>query len=420
MSNKNEAALLEKACAEKLLSRWPGSRIIRTTINGNGGIEFVLELADGGVGVIDKKNQKASSKNAKSSLGWSLSRTEPELYQAILRAIRLNHPIFHATYTSSRIYDKKDKKCVTGFKLSLSRATSKLTWDDMFPDVPLPDEARWTVASQSAKKQGRYLVVVHTLKDGRAKQVNEYKIEIEKISRALYDSTIAFKTFPFNIPHSHKITENKSVTYDRGIDEWEQHVELKGLLEDSNVQSKNCSNCRTSFFDTSSQDLCYTCFTAEQPVTRARAVTLCKQAEKLASQSEWKQTADSIKQLQQDWRQLKSLSKDDSDKLWKRFRTATQTFFDRQTAYFDKLDKQKNQNRKKAVGLIKEAQRWSGSDDWRQAAEEIKDLQKRWKDVNPLPREDADKLWHNFREVCQAFFDRRTAYYDEKNRAARR
>ena len=276
MSSKGEGALLEESCKKKLLSRWPDSRFIRTTKNASGSIDFVIELADGGVGIIERRSQKASSKNTKMGMDWSLSRTEPELYQAILRAIRLNHPIFHASYSSSRIFDKKKK--LTGFKLGLSRATVKLSWHDMFPDDPLPAEAQWTVAAQSVKKQGRYLVVVHTLKNGRAKQLNEYKIEIGKISKALYDSTLTFKTFPFNIPHSHKITEKNSVTYNRSIDEWEQHVELKGLLEESRVQSKHCSNCRVTYYDTSSHEYCYSCFTAEQSNTRSKAVKLCKQA----------------------------------------------------------------------------------------------------------------------------------------------
>jgi hypothetical protein len=420
MTGKTERDLLEESCKEKLLSRWPDSRFIKTSMSGVNGFDYAIELADGGVGIVEKKRQNKTSKNTQVCKGWSLGQIEPGLVQAILRAHRLNHPIFHVTYSSSRLYDKNKNKKLTGFKISLARTTLKLTWQDIFPEDPLPADARWTLSGQSVKKKGGYLVVVHTLKDGRAKQVNEYRIEIEKISKAIYDSTLTFKTFPFNIPHSHKITEKNCVTYDRSIDEWEQHVGQKGLLEESRVQSKRCNNCDTSFFDTSSQELCYSCFTTEQSITRDKAIKLCKQAEKLARQTDWKQTAQAIKQLQQDWRQLKSIPKDDSEKLWKRFQTATQAFYDRQTAYFDKLDGQRNKNRKKAEALIEEAQRWSGSDDWKQADEELKNLQKQWKNVNPLPREDADKLWHRFREACQGFFDRRAAYYAKKNRAPRK
>jgi hypothetical protein len=281
-------------------------------------------------------------------------------------------------------------------------------------------ESNWTIAGQSAKKRGGYLVVLHTLKDGRSKQVHEYKIEIEKISKAIYDSTLTFKTFPFNIPHSHKITEKRSVTYDRSIGEWEEHVDQKGLLEESKVQSKVCSNCSAPFFDTSSHELCCSCFTAEQSVTRKKAIKLCKQAEKLASKTDWNQTADAIKQLQADWKQLKSVPREDSEKLWNRFQTATQFFFDARSKYFDQQDKLRIANRKKALALIKKARRLSGSEDWKRAAEEIKDLQKQWKNVNPLPREDADDLWREFQGECQKFFDRGAAHFDNQNRAPRK
>jgi hypothetical protein len=120
--------------------------------------------------------------------------------------------------------------------------------------------------------------------------------------------------------------------------------------------------------------------------------------------------------LQQDWKAVNPLPRDDADNLWQQFQSVTQNFFDRRAAYFDDMDSQRNENRRKAECLIEIAKRWSGSDDWKQAAEELKDLQQQWKSVNPLPREDADTLWCNFQGLCQAFFDRRAAHYQKKHR----
>lgn len=284
--------------------------------------------------------------------------------------------------------------------------------DDLYTDDPVPVNGQWTLAGQSARKRGKYLVVIHTLRDGKAKQVNEYKIEIEKISMAVYDSTLIFKTFPFNIPHSHKITEKNHVTYDRSIDEWEQHADAKGLLEDSTVQNKKCSDCGVVFFDTSSHQLCYSCCVAEQRVSRNKAVKLCKQAEKLADKTDWQQTADSLKQLQMEWQQLSPLSRDDSEKLWQRFQTATQHFFDARSKFYQQQDKLRLSNKKKAERLIAKARKIAGSTDWNKTGETIKNLQQDWKIVNPLPRDDAEALWQEFQTVTQAFFDRRAAAYE--------
>lgn len=274
-------------------------------------------------------------------------------------------------------------------------------------------QSQWTIADQSATKKGRYLVILHTLRDGNSKQINEYKIEIKTLSKAIVDSTLKFETFPFNVPHTHKITENGSVTYDRGIKEWAQHAEQKGLLDDSKVQEKVCEKCATAYFDTSSQTLCYACLVAEQKVTRKQAISLCKRAEKLASQTDWKETAESVKQLQLDWRNLKSLPSDDSETLWQRFQTATQLFFDARGKVFEQQDKTRLANKKKAQRLIAKVAKISGSNNWKETGDAIKSLQQDWKAVNPLPREDADKLWQEFRQVCQSFFDRRAAYFDK-------
>ena len=47
------------------------------------------------------------------------------------------------------------------------------------------------------------------------------------------------------------------------------------------------------------------------------------------------------------------------------------------------------------------------STDWRSAGEEFKTLQQEWKSVNPLPKEDSDKLWEQFNSACQSFFTAR-------------
>lgn len=149
---------------------------------------------------------------------------------------------------------------------------------------------------------------------------------------------------------------------------------------------------------------------------KKKAERLISKAIKLAGSSDWKKTGEAIKNLRQDWKTVNPLPQHDSEKLWREFQTVTQSFFDRRSSYFDGLDNQRNQNRQKAEALIKEAQRLSASVDMKQAAEEIKILQLQWKGVNPLPREDAEKLWHQFQVTCQEVFDRRALQRGKKNR----
>ena len=263
----------------------------------------------------------------------------------------------------------------------------------------------WTIDRQSVDQKRDFLVVKHVLRDGRKRQVSEYLLPLKSISMAVFESTVIFKTFPFNIPHSHKIIESGKVTYDRPLGEWQAHAAQKGLLEDSTVQQKTCSGCRTEFHDTSEQTLCYFCTKKSGQDTVRQAEKLCKLAEKYAKQTEWKQTADRIKDLQQLWKQLKHFPRDRNEALWSRFQSATQTFFDRRSAHFDEQDRQRQDNQAKAMRLIKKARSCAANSDLRQAREDIKRLQQEWKQVHPLPREMADELWNEFRSTCQTVFD---------------
>lgn len=422
MSCKNEVDLLEQACRDKFLAKWPDSRIVTTQTSGTSSIDFVVELSEGGLIILEKKTSKARDGKGKLNLGWSVDNVDSNTLQAVLRTIRHDRPIIYTTYSSAREHDAKSKKKLTGFSISLSRTTVDLKWQNLFPDDELPESARWKVAGQTVKKQGKFLVITHRLKDGRSKQVHEYKLELAGISKAVYDSTLRYKSFPFNIPHSHKITEDGKVTYDRGIDEWQQHAEQKGLLEESNVVRKTCSDCQTSFFDTSAQSLCYACGVKEQnrrdklcAANKKKAKQLIAKAKKLVRSTDWKETGDALKGLQQDWKSVHPLPREDGDKLWEQFNDTVQIFFDRRTAHFEKMDADREQNRRKAESLIKEAKRWSGSEDWKKAAEKIKNLQQQWKGVHPLPRQCADDLWQKFRDLCQSFFDRRSAHYAGKH-----
>jgi HPt (histidine-containing phosphotransfer) domain-containing protein len=102
---------------------------------------------------------------------------------------------------------------------------------------------------------------------------------------------------------------------------------------------------------------------------------------------------------------LKHFPRDQNEALWSRFKTANQSFFDRRSAHFDELDQQRENNQARAMQLIKKAKSCAGKSDLRQAREEIKQLQQEWKQVHPLPREQADDLWSEFRSTCQTVFD---------------
>ena len=374
---------LVAGCLKAMQIRWPECLPVASQIKSDGSIDCLAERSDSSLVIAGKKKGSRLTRN------WELANAAPEALKAILQALRLKRPIYFVSYSARGV---------------LAKTESKLKWEQIFPNDPLPEAFQWTIDKQEVKKRAKNLVVLHRLKNGRARQINEYQLPLKHISMAVYESTMLYNTFPFNIPHSHKVTENKEVTYDRGIDQWEEHSSQKGLLENSTVQKKTCDACRVQFYDTSTQELCYGCMIGRQDDSKKEAIKLCKLAEKYAKGSDWKETADKLKELQQQWQQLKNIPRDQNEKLWTRFQTANQGFFDRRSKFFDKMDKQREGNFVKAKKLIKAAKKAVSNKDKHQAREDIKALQQQWKEVNPLPREHSDALWNEFRGTCQAVF----------------
>ena len=136
---------------------------------------------------------------------------------------------------------------------------------------------------------------------------------------------------------------------------------------------------------------------------------LCQEVEGLVESTDWNETAARIKELQKQWKESGPVPRAQSDKIWKRFRGACDQFFDRRGVYLDSLDGERKENLEKKEALCLEVEGLGESTDWDETANKIKDLQRRWKTVGPVPRTNSDKVWKRFRGACDAFFERRDA-----------
>ena len=401
-----EEVLLATAGRQQIAERWPDSRVIAELDNEKGGKEWLVETDKKNLIFVAKKSQSGLFKRSKIPLRWTVETSPDSVLQAILKTLRANKTLNFVAYTARRAFDKKDKKKHTHTHVSLAKTETPLSWQDVFPDDPLPESAQWVVAKQNASIKGSDLVVEHLLKQGKHSQINEYRLPLKQISYAVVESTLAFKTFPFNIPHTHKITEGGKVTYDRPLADWDAHAEQKGLVEDSNVKEKSCQACKIKFFDTSQQKLCYACMKKTHNKTLGQAKQLIHEARSLATDDNWKETSEKFKDLQARWQRLEAMPTEASEELWQEFRRYSQKFFDRQSQHFDSVNEQRQKNVKAAKSLISKAKKLQKSTDKRTAREGIIELQKQWKSVNPLPREQADTLWQEFNSLCQSFFDK--------------
>ncbi len=133
---------------------------------------------------------------------------------------------------------------------------------------------------------------------------------------------------------------------------------------------------------------------------------LCEKVEALTDSAEWEKTAQSIKVLQQEWKQIGAVPQRESNAIWKRFRKACDTFFERRKEHYSHLKDERDENLKRKVELCEKAEALQDSTDWSATADGLKRLQLEWKKIGPVPRKKSDAIWKRFRSSCDYFFDR--------------
>jgi hypothetical protein len=136
----------------------------------------------------------------------------------------------------------------------------------------------------------------------------------------------------------------------------------------------------------------------------AAKVALCEEAEKLQDSNDWKKTTDRIKHLQEKWKTVGAVSDRDSQRIWKRFRTACDQFFQRKEHHFAAMVHDFADNLAKKEAICERAEAFLASENKGEHIQDIKDLQIEWNAVGQVPLKEKDKIWNRFRAACDKFF----------------
>ena len=159
---------------------------------------------------------------------------------------------------------------------------------------------------------------------------------------------------------------------------------------------------------------------AARQQARADAVAakeaLAVEAETIAeSATSWKASGDRLRTIVEEWRQIKGIDRKTDDALWKRFAAARDAFGRRRGQHFAQLDSERDTVKQVKERLITQAEELSGSSDWRDTGNAMRDLMTEWKAAGRAGRDVEDALWARFRAAQDAFFARRSDVFAERD-----
>jgi len=143
---------------------------------------------------------------------------------------------------------------------------------------------------------------------------------------------------------------------------------------------------------------------------------IARDAERVSEGNDWRNGANRMRQLLDEWKALPRLDKATDDALWRRFSTARTTYTRRRKAHFAEVNEQRDSARVVKERLVVEAEALAASTEWGPTSARYRDLMRQWKLAGPAPKGVDDALWKRFRTAQDTFFGARDASNAELDR----
>jgi hypothetical protein len=142
---------------------------------------------------------------------------------------------------------------------------------------------------------------------------------------------------------------------------------------------------------------------------KVRKEKIAAEAESLAEGTDWRNGANRLRDLLEEWKALPRIDKSTDDSLWRRFSTARTTYTRRRKAHFAELGEKREAARVIKERLVVEAEALADSTEWGPTAGKYRELMRQWKAAGPAPKNVDDQLWKRFRGAQDQFFGARDA-----------
>jgi len=145
-------------------------------------------------------------------------------------------------------------------------------------------------------------------------------------------------------------------------------------------------------------------------------VALCEKVEEIAATAiethrDWDERSRDLIELQKMWRTIGFAPKKDNNKIYERFRIASDEFFDHKREFYNQNKEEQTNNLQMKTDLCVQAEALKDSTDWKKTADEFINIQKAWKEIGPVPRKYSDVIWKRFRAACDHFFESKSKHF---------
>ena len=131
--------------------------------------------------------------------------------------------------------------------------------------------------------------------------------------------------------------------------------------------------------------------------------------------SDWQKCINKIEQYRKEFIEITNIPRKKNDELWDKFKEATRAFNKGKNDFYKEIKNEQQENLNLKIKLVEKAKALKDSEDLEKTAEILKKIQLDWKKIGHVPKKYSDKLWKEFKDACNHFFNRYHKIQDADN-----
>ncbi|WP_264537074.1 DUF349 domain-containing protein [Flavobacterium sp. N1736] len=137
--------------------------------------------------------------------------------------------------------------------------------------------------------------------------------------------------------------------------------------------------------------------------------------EKVNSHSQWLLQIQKVEALRNEFFAAGKVPSDVNEETWAAFKTAVRNFNSFKNSFYKDIKKDQNDNLNKKMALVAKAKELQESTDFAATTPVMKQIQEEWKQIGHVPKKYSDKIWKEFKDACNHYFDKLKEHKSEEN-----
>ncbi|GAA4123885.1 DUF349 domain-containing protein [Flavobacterium chungbukense] len=137
--------------------------------------------------------------------------------------------------------------------------------------------------------------------------------------------------------------------------------------------------------------------------------------EKVNSHSQWLVQIQKVEALRNEFFAAGKVPSEVNEETWAAFKTAVRNFNAFKNSFYKDIKKDQNDNLNKKMALVAKAKDLQESTDFASTTPIMKQIQEEWKQIGHVPKKYSDKIWKEFKDACNHYFDKLKEHKSEEN-----